>query len=76
MTAGTGVRHSDLNPSQSEEVHFLQIWIEPDRTGLTPNHEQRAFPSPDPLNTGALIASLDGRDGSLTIDQDVSQFRA
>lgn len=75
MTAGTGVLHSEFNPSQRDEVRFLQIWIEPERTGLAPSYEQRAFPFPDLRNRWALLASRDGRDSSLTIHQDVSLYR-
>ena len=76
MTAGTGVLHSEFNPSQSDEVRFLQIWIEPERTGLKPSYEQRTFPFADLRNSWALLASRDGRHDSLTIHQDVSLFRA
>jgi len=76
MTAGTGVQHSEFNPSRSEEVRFLQIWIEPEQKGLTPSYEQLAFPPAKMRNTWALIASRDGRDGSLTVHQDLSLFRA
>jgi redox-sensitive bicupin YhaK (pirin superfamily) len=75
MTAGTGVLHSEFNPSPGDEVRFLQIWIEPERTGLPPSYEQRAFPFADLRNNWALLASRDGRDGSLTIHQDVSLYR-
>jgi redox-sensitive bicupin YhaK (pirin superfamily) len=75
MSAGTGVVHSEFNPSQRDEVRFLQIWIEPDRTGLTPSYEQRAFPFADLRNNWALLASRDGRNGSLSIHQDVSLYR-
>jgi len=76
MTAGTGVLHSEFNPSQRDEVRFLQIWIEPERAGLEPSYEQRAFPFFDFENAWALLASRDGRDASLTIHQDVSLYRA
>jgi redox-sensitive bicupin YhaK (pirin superfamily) len=76
MTAGTGVLHSEFNPSQRDEVRFLQIWIEPEQTGLAPSYEQRAFPFSDLENAWALLASRDGRDGSLSIHQDVSLYRA
>lgn len=76
MTAGTGVRHSEFNPSSSEEVRFLQIWIEPERSGLDPGYEQRTFQFEELENSWVLVASRDGREGSLTVHQDVSLFRA
>ncbi len=73
MSAGTGILHSEFNPSPDEAVRFLQIWIEPERQGLTPSYEQRAFaPRPGALIT---VASPDGRDGSLTVHQDVTILR-
>ncbi len=76
MTAGTGVEHSEFNPSRSEEVRLLQIWIEPERTGLAPSYEQRAFQFADMRNSWALIASREGRDGSVTVHQKMSLYRA
>jgi hypothetical protein len=76
MTAGTGVRHSEFNPSPSEEVRFLQIWIEPESQGLEPSYEQRAFPFDEMRNAWRLVASPDGREGSLKVHQDVSLYRA
>lgn len=76
MTAGTGVQHSEFNPSPSDEVRFLQIWIEPERMGLEPSYEQRAFPWESLRDSWALIASRDGRDGSLKVHQDVAIYRA
>lgn len=74
MTAGTGVRHSEINPSADEELELLQIWVLPDREGLEPGYEQRSFPQ---QGEGLqLIVSPDGRDGSLTIHQDVQIFAA
>lgn len=70
MTAGTGVRHSEANPSSHEPVHFLQIWIIPNTMGLTPEYEQKHFSREDKKNRLCLLASPDGRDGSLTIHQD------
>ncbi len=72
MTAGTGIRHSEFNPSSDAPVHLLQIWIMPERNGLAPGYEQRAFP----LDDGRLhlVASRDGRDGALTIHQDVDLY--
>jgi len=71
MTAGTGVSHSEFNPSKDEPVHFLQIWILPERKGLAPGYEQKAFPEADRKNALRTIASRDGRDGSLTVHQDI-----
>jgi len=74
MSAGTGVRHSEFNASNTELVHFLQIWILPDRNGHTPGYEQKHF-SPAELNgTLRLIASPDGRNGSVTIHQDARLY--
>jgi redox-sensitive bicupin YhaK (pirin superfamily) len=71
MTAGTGIRHSEFNPSPSEPLHLYQIWLLPDRQGHTPSYEQRAIEQGDGASSLQLIASPDGRDGSLTIHQDV-----
>jgi redox-sensitive bicupin YhaK (pirin superfamily) len=76
MTAGTGVRHSEFNASKTEPVHFLQIWIIPDAVGLKPGYEQKNFPVADRTNRLRLVASQDGRDGSLTVHQDVSLYAA
>lgn len=76
MTAGTGVTHSEFNPSPTDEVHFLQIWIEPETLGLEPGYEQRAFDFERSRNQWILVASRDGRDSSLTVHQDVDLFRA
>lgn len=76
MTAGTGVTHSESNPSSSERVHFLQIWILPERTGLPPSYEQRAFPAEETRGTLRLVASRDGREGSVTIHQAVDLYTA
>jgi quercetin 2,3-dioxygenase len=71
MTAGTGVRHSEHNPSKTEPVHFLQIWILPEKTGLPPSYEQKSFPYTERTNRLRLLASRDGRDGAITLHQDV-----
>ena len=76
MSAGTGVRHSEYNHSKTEPVHFLQIWIQPNATGLRPGYEQKAFSDDDKRNAFRLIASQDGRDGSLTIHQDANVYAA
>jgi quercetin 2,3-dioxygenase len=74
MTAGTGVRHSEKNASNEEQVHLLQIWILPDTVGLEPGYEQKAFADDERRGRLRLIASDDGRDGSVTVHQDVSVF--
>lgn len=70
MSAGTGVRHSEMNPSPDELVHFLQIWILPERSGIEPSYEQRAFPEAERRGHLRLVAARDGRDGAVTIHQD------
>jgi len=74
MSAGTGVVHSEMNPSRTEPVHFLQIWIVPDREGHRPGYEQRAFSESDRRGKLRLVASRDGRDGSVTLQQDASVY--
>jgi hypothetical protein len=74
MTAGTGVTHSEFNPRPQEPVHFLQIWILPDRRGLAPGYEQKAIPEAEERGALRLVASRDGRDGSVTIHQDVDLY--
>ncbi|HEY8206947.1 MAG TPA: pirin family protein [Myxococcaceae bacterium] len=74
MTAGTGVLHSEYNPSQRDAVHFLQIWLLPDRRGLKPSYEQKAFTEEELKDQLHLVASPDGRDGSITVHQDVRLF--
>lgn len=69
MSAGTGVRHSEYNASDREPVHFLQIWILPDARSLTPSYEQKHFTPAELANRLRLVASPDGRDGSVTIHQ-------
>ena len=76
MSAGTGISHSEYNASQTEPVHFLQIWIIPDETGLPPGYEQRAFSLDEPRGQWTLIASKDGRDDSVTVHQDVDVWAA
>ena len=71
MTAGTGVLHSEFNPSPDNETHLLQIWILPERRALEPGYEQKPFTEDDRHNRWCLLGSRDGRDGSLTIHQDV-----
>lgn len=74
MSAGTGVQHSEFNASDSDPVHFLQIWIIPEQNGLEPSYEQKAFSDDDKRGQLRLVGSRDGRDGSVTIHQDVSLF--
>src|SRR5438552_1129966 len=70
MSAGTGVTHSETNPSPTEPLHLLQIWIVPDRPGHPPGYEQKAFPLDERRGMLRVVASPDGRDGSVTIHQD------
>jgi redox-sensitive bicupin YhaK (pirin superfamily) len=72
MTAGTGVRHSEYNASKTEPVHFLQIWILPGKPGLAPGYEQKTFTAADKLGRLRVVASPDGRDGSVTVHADVT----
>jgi hypothetical protein len=74
MTAGTGVVHSEMNESRTEPVHLLQIWILPEREGLEPGYEQKAFPVEERRGRLRPVASRDGRDGSLTIHQDATVY--
>jgi quercetin 2,3-dioxygenase len=74
MSAGTGVQHSEFNPSPTEGVHFLQIWIRPDRLGIAPSYEEKHFDAADRRGRLRRIASPDGRDGSVRIHQDASLF--
>jgi redox-sensitive bicupin YhaK (pirin superfamily) len=76
MTAGTGVLHSEYNASESEVVHFLQIWLLPDRARLEPGYEQRNFDPAKRTGRLTLVASRDGREGSCTIHQDASLYSA
>jgi len=70
MSAGTGVTHSEFNPSADERVHFLQIWLLPGERGLPPGYEQKRFPPEERRGEFRLIAARDGRDGAVTIHQD------
>ncbi|MEM6638538.1 MAG: pirin family protein [Pseudomonadota bacterium] len=76
MTAGTGVSHSEYNGSTDQSVHFLQIWIVPEREGLTPGYEQIHIPRAEKSDQWRLIGSRDGRAGSVTIHQDVDLYAA
>jgi len=74
MSAGTGVRHSEANPSAEEAVHLLQIWIEPAKRGIAPGYEQKAFGETEKRGRLRLVASPDGADGSVTIHQDARVY--
>ena len=74
MSAGTGIRHSEYNPSTEHPAHFLQIWIVPDETGIEPGYEQKAFAPADRQGVLKLVAARDGRDGALTLHQDVDLY--
>jgi hypothetical protein len=74
MSAGRGIRHSEFNPSKTDPVHLLQIWITPDRPGHEPGYEQKAFPEDEKKGRLRLIASPDGKDGSVTIHQDAKLY--
>jgi hypothetical protein len=76
MSAGTGVRHSEFNPSPDELVHLLQIWIEPAVAGIAPGYEEKHFDATSKRGRLRLIASNDGRDGSVTIHQDAAVYAA
>lgn len=74
MSAGTGIMHSEFNASKTEPVHFLQIWILPEGQGIAPGYEQKTFTEAEKLNTLRLLGSRNGRDGSITIHQDVDLY--
>ncbi|MEC4719859.1 pirin family protein [Noviherbaspirillum sp. CPCC 100848] len=74
MSAGTGVRHSEFNHSASERVHFLQIWIEPNLRGIEPSYEEKHFDAASKQGRLRLIVSPDGRDGSVSVQQDASIY--
>jgi redox-sensitive bicupin YhaK (pirin superfamily) len=74
MSAGTGVQHSEFNGSRTEPVHFLQIWVMPEVRGIPPSYEQKTFPPDTRRGKLRLIGSRDGRDGSVTIRQDVDAY--
>jgi hypothetical protein len=74
MSAGTGVMHSEYNASKTEPVHFLQIWIVPDKRGHTPGYEEKHFSPAEKQGRLRLVASSDGRDGSVTVHQDVALY--
>lgn len=74
MSAGTGVMHSEMNASYDETVHFLQIWILPERGGITPGYEQKKFEDDEKRGKLRVVASPDERDGSVKIHQDVTLY--
>jgi redox-sensitive bicupin YhaK (pirin superfamily) len=74
MSAGTGITHSEYNPSPSEPVHLLQIWILPAEKGLQPSYEQKMYSAESKRGDFRLIASRDGRDGSVTVHQDMDLY--
>jgi hypothetical protein len=76
MSAGTGVTHSEFNPSPEAGVHFLQIWLLPRERGLPPGYEQKRFPEEERRGRLRLIAAGDGRDGAVTIHQDAGLWTA
>jgi hypothetical protein len=76
ISAGTGIRHSEFNPSATEAVHFYQIWLLPRTTGIRPSYEQKFFPAEEKQGRLRLVASPDGADGSLAIHQDAKVYLA
>lgn len=74
MSAGTGIQHSEFNASRTDEAHLLQIWILPDRRGHTPSYEQTSFPEAERQGKLRLVVSNNGREGSVTVHQDVSVY--
>jgi redox-sensitive bicupin YhaK (pirin superfamily) len=76
MTAGTGILHSEYNPSPTAPAHFLQIWLTPERRGLAPGYEQRAFPQAERRGRLRRVAGRDGADGAVRVHQDVDLYAA
>ena len=76
MSAGTGIRHSEYNASKTEPVHFLQIWIAPEKNGLAPGYEQKSFAGAEKSGALRLVGSRDGRRDSVTIHRDVDLYAA
>jgi quercetin 2,3-dioxygenase len=76
MSAGTGIQHSEFNPSQTDPVHLLQIWLLPDTNGLPPSYEQRDFPVAERRGKLRLVAARDARDGAVKVHQDVDLYAA
>ncbi len=76
MSAGTGIRHSEFNPSDSEPLRLLQIWMIPERSGLKPRYDQKAFSTEERQGRLRLVGARDGRDGAVTIYQDIDLYAA
>jgi redox-sensitive bicupin YhaK (pirin superfamily) len=76
MSAGTGVQHSEFNQSKSKPVHFFQIWLFPDKRGLAPGYEEKRFEDDEKRGRLKLVASRDGRDGSVVVHQDADLYSA
>ena len=76
MSAGTGIQHSEFNHSSTEPVHFLQIWIVPDQVGYAPGYEQKYFSAEEKRGRLRLVASRDGREGSVSLHQDAKVYAA
>jgi redox-sensitive bicupin YhaK (pirin superfamily) len=76
MSAGTGIAHSEFNASKDDPVHFLQIWVLPEERGLKPSYEQKSFPADARKGRLQLVGARDGREGAVTIHQDVDLFVA
>lgn len=74
LSAGTGITHSEFNGSDKQRVHFLQIWLHPERRGLTPSYEERRFPEQEKADRLRLVASRDGREGSVVVHQDLDLY--
>jgi redox-sensitive bicupin YhaK (pirin superfamily) len=74
MSAGTGVLHSEMNPSKNDPVHFLQIWLLPERRGIQPSYEQKRFEPAEKEGRLRLVANREGRDGAVTVHQDVDLY--
>jgi quercetin 2,3-dioxygenase len=74
MTAGRGIRHSEFNPSKTDQLHLYQIWILPEKKGLEPGYEQKTFPTDEKQGKWRLIASRDAKDGSVKINQDARLY--
>lgn len=76
MSAGTGIQHSEFNPSQTEKLHLLQIWMLPEKPGLKPRYDQKAYSAAERDGKLRLVGSRDGRDGAVTIYQDIDLYSA
>ncbi|SFU70253.1 pirin family protein [Halomonas korlensis] len=74
LSAGTGITHSEFNGSDEERVHFLQIWLHPERRGLAPSYEERRFPEQEKTDRLRLVASRDGREASVVVHQDLDLY--